>query len=78
LQFLAEVALGRELDPREAAVFLDGQKQFRSYFGANLVAARQVLAVGESAVDPGLDAAELATWTMTASQFLNLDEFFNK
>jgi len=37
-----------------------------------------VLKVGESPVDATLPPAELASWTVVASQFLNLDEFLTK
>jgi hypothetical protein len=40
--------------------------------------AKQLLAVGESPVDPKLPAAELAAWTLVASQVMNLDEALTK
>ena len=36
------------------------------------------LSVGESKADEKLDKAELAAWTMLASQVMNLDEAMNK
>jgi hypothetical protein len=33
---------------------------------------------GASKADPALDPAELAAWTLVASQLLNLDETLNK
>jgi len=78
LKFMAVTTLGRDLAPREVAVFQESRDKFHSYFAANLDAAHEVLAVGESPVDSKLNSAELAEWTMTASQFLNLDEFLTK
>jgi hypothetical protein len=44
----------------------------------NPAAAQKLLRVGESPVDPKLDAAELAGWTIAASVALNLDEAITK
>jgi hypothetical protein len=43
-------------------------------FAARPDAARSLVEVGDSAVDPALDATELAAWTVLASVLLNLDE----
>jgi hypothetical protein len=40
--------------------------------------ATQLLAVGESPVPAGVDAARLAAWTTVASVVLNLDEAITK
>jgi hypothetical protein len=40
----------------------------------DLTAAKTLLGVGASPVDPNLPAAELAAWTIVASQVMNLDE----
>jgi hypothetical protein len=78
LNFMARATLGRPLKPREAAIIQKSMDEFRAFFGPNPEAAREVLAVGESPVDATLAPAELAEWTMVASQFLNLDEFLTK
>jgi hypothetical protein len=78
LDLMARIALGRPLAPREAAVFRKSLDEFHASFGPNPDAAREMLAVGESPVDPTLAPGELAVWTMVASQFLNLDEFLTK
>ena len=41
-------------------------------------AARQLLAVGESPLDPRWPVPELAAWTLVASQVMNLDESLTK
>lgn len=41
-------------------------------------AAAKLLRVGQSPVPAGLDAAELAAWTLVASQVMNLDESLTK
>lgn len=47
-------------------------------FRARPESVKTLLQVGESPVDPRLDPCELATWTITASVLLNLDEFVTK
>ncbi len=47
-------------------------------FGADPEAARALLSVGESALDPELDPVELASWTLIASMLFNLDETLNR
>jgi hypothetical protein len=41
-------------------------------------AAKALLEVGESAVDSTLPAADVAAWTIVASQVMNLDEALTK
>jgi hypothetical protein len=78
LDFLALVTLGRPLAREETAVLEKGAERFGSHFAADTGAAKGLLAVGQSPADPALPTADLAAWTMVASQFLNLDEFLNK
>lgn len=78
LQALAGFTLGRPLSAREKGHFQAPLEEFLSHYRADANAAILLLGVGESSVAPGLDAAELAAWTMVASQFLNLDEFLTK
>jgi hypothetical protein len=78
LDYMARTTLGRGLTAREVAVFQRSMGEFRADLGSNPQAAKDILAVGESPVDPVLPPAELAEWTMVASQFLNLDEFLTK
>lgn len=78
LDFLARATLARPLAPRESAVLLKSAEAFRGKFAAAEGEARALISIGESKSDPSLAPAELATWTMVASQFLNLDEFLTK
>ena len=43
-----------------------------------LLDAKALIAVGETKSDPALAPAELAAWTLTCNQLMNLDEFLNK
>ena len=78
IDFLARVTLGRPLAAREAALLAKSQEKFRAHFSANVEAAKEILRVGESPADAAIAPAELAEWTMVASQFFNLDEFLTK
>ena len=78
LQALAGFTLGRPLSAREKGHFQAPLAEFVSHYRADANAAILLLGVGDSSVAPGVDSAELAAWTMVASQFLNLDEFLTK
>lgn len=77
LDFLARTALARPLERREREVLRQGLEKFRARFAQDPARVEALLAIGESRTD-GLPAAEVAEWTMVASQFLNLDEFLTK
>jgi mono/diheme cytochrome c family protein len=78
IDFLARTTLSRPLEPAETAIVAGLVDRFRAHFKAEPAAAKEILAVGDSPADPTLAPAELAEWTMVASQFLNLDEFLTK
>ncbi|MFM9079185.1 MAG: DUF1553 domain-containing protein, partial [Opitutaceae bacterium] len=78
LDFLARETLARPLQAAEIKSLLGSAERVRAKYAGDAAAAAALVKVGESAADPALPAAELATWTVVASQFLNLDEFLNK
>ncbi|MBL9189855.1 MAG: DUF1553 domain-containing protein [Opitutaceae bacterium] len=78
LDFMARATLGRVLTANERKVLLGTAAQFRAKFAADAKQAEALLAIGETKSDPALAPAELAEWTVVASQFLNLDEFLTK
>ena len=78
LDFLARTTLSRALEPRETALLAKADEKFRAHFATDLEAAKEILRVGDSPADATIAPAELAEWTMVASQFLNLDEFLTK
>ncbi len=80
LDFMARVTLARPLMEREAVALEASAKTFRANFAGPEHAddVKALLAVGESKIDETLDPAEIAEWTLVASQFLNLDEFLTK
>jgi hypothetical protein len=76
--YLARTTLSRPLSERERTLLAKHAEKFHARFAGDAEAAQAVLAVGQSPVDATLGTAELAEWTMVASQFLNLDEFLTK
>ena len=70
--------LGRTLAAPERTVVRRTLDQALETYQRQLDTARQLLAVGESPVDGKLPPAELAAWTLVASQVMNLDEALTK
>ncbi|MCE9533003.1 MAG: DUF1553 domain-containing protein [Planctomycetes bacterium] len=78
IDYIAKRILCRPLKTEEASIVRNVLGELVTFYKANPEDAKKLLAVGESQVDPKLDAASLAAWTMMANQFLNLDEVLNK
>jgi mono/diheme cytochrome c family protein/uncharacterized membrane-anchored protein YhcB (DUF1043 family) len=78
LDFIARRVLCRPLETREILALQEGLRELRHYYSLHPEEARQLLTVGEYKSDTRLDPVELAVWTLTASQLLNLDEVLNK
>jgi hypothetical protein len=70
--------VGRAPGIPEAAILTRGLQRHRQHYAAQPHAAADLLSVGEHPVDPGLDPAELAAWTVVCSTVLNLDEALTK
>ncbi len=78
LRFLAEHVLMRDLNEREFGIARTAYKEYLSFYDSRMNEARRLVSHGESKPDPSLSAAELAALTMSANQFLNLDEVLVK
>lgn len=78
LDFISRTTLSRSLQPRESALLAKSLEKFHAQLATDAASAKEILAVGESPFDATVAPTELAEWTMLASQFLNLDEFFTK
>ncbi len=78
MDFMALVLDSRPLDDRERGRMEASLERFSSHYKANPQDAADILANGEAPADPALDPVEIATWTLVANQFLNLDETLNK
>lgn len=77
-EFMALRLMARPLRPEEGQVIQQAFEELFAYYQANPKDANELIAVGESKPDPGLDPAVLAAWTMTANELMNLDEVLNK
>jgi hypothetical protein len=78
LEYLALRLLCRPLDDAERTIVEASLNGLTQHYASHPDDARRLLAVGELPVDPSLDPAELAAWTMLANQMMNLDEVLNK
>jgi hypothetical protein len=78
LDFLARMTVARSLTKAEVEALNRSAAKISARLKADPAGAQDLLLVGESKSDPAIPAAELAEWTLIASQFLNLDEFLNK
>jgi hypothetical protein len=78
LQLMANRLLARELRDEELAVLKPLLAELLGYYADHTEDAAQLIAVGESKPDAGLEPATLAAWTMVANQLMNTDEMLNK
>ena len=74
LDFITTRLLGRPLDAAERELVTRSHAQALATFTAKPDDAKALISVGATASDPAIPAPELAAWTFTASQILNLDE----
>jgi len=78
LDFMARLLIARPLDAKEKTALTKSLARFSDYYKGHPQDAKDLLTNGESPADPSLDPVELATWSVTANQLLNLDEFLVK
>lgn len=78
LQFLSDILLARSLSTDEVAEFLKGLERYSRHYLDHIQDAKDLLATGAAPGGAGLDPIEVASWTMVANQFLNLDETLTK
>ena len=78
MDFIAETLLSRSLDDQQLTLLTRSMDRFSSYYKEHPEDAKNILTNGAAPPDPSLDPVEVATWTMVANQFFNLDETLNK
>ncbi len=78
LDHITTQLLSRPFTAEERATVRRTLDQTLPEFRANSDAAKTFIATGETQPNPDLDPADLAAWTLIASQILNLDEALNK
>ena len=77
-QFLARHLIARPLRPEEGQVVQASLAELLAFYKSHPEDAKALLAEGESKVDPALDPATLAAYTMLTNELMNLDEVLNK
>ncbi len=78
LDFMARLLVSRPLEAKEKAALTKSLARFSEHYKSHPQDAKDLLANGESPADASLDPVELAIWSVTANQLLNLDEFLVK
>ncbi len=78
LDYMTARVLARPFEVSERTILKRELRDLLRHYDTHLVDAKKLIAVGESKADAKLSPAELATWTMLASNILNLDEALNQ
>ncbi len=74
LDYITSRLLGRRLDGEERGIVMASFGKAAATYASDPAAAGKLIRQGATPPDPAIPAAELAAWTLTASQILNLDE----
>ena len=78
LDFITRHLISRTFTAQERAIVSTSLNEIGANYRAQPDDAKALLGVGASAPDAKIDASVLASWTMIASQVMNLDEALNK
>ena len=78
LDSITKPLLARSLAPEERTVLRKMEQDFLIHYQNDWAGATSLLAVGESKINPKIDSAEWAAWTLIASEVLNMDEALTK
>jgi hypothetical protein len=78
LDFITARLLSRPLETAEREIITRSHEQAMAAFTAKPEDATALISVGATPPDPAIPAPELAAWTFTASQILNLDEVLTR
>jgi hypothetical protein len=78
LEWVVERLLARNFNETETDITRRSFDELLKFYQSHSGEAKQLVEVGELPTDKKLSIAELAAWTMTVNQLLNLDETLNK
>lgn len=78
LDYIVQRVLCRPLTAEEQDVLMAAHQDLAAYYQATPEDAEALAAVGEAPTEDGMDAVQLATWTMVCNQVMNLDEVLCK
>jgi hypothetical protein len=78
IAYAFRLATARAPRTEEIQVLRDLEEKELAVYRRDPAAARKLLSIGESPVDPKIDASEFAAWMTVSSSILNLDETITK
>ncbi len=78
LDFVTGRLVARPFENSERTVVRDVFERLHAHYSAAPDDAKRLIAFGESKADPAVAPEELAAWTMTVNQLMNLDEVLTK
>jgi len=78
LDYITDRVVARPFDPSEREICKQSLAAFMQAYHQQPEDAAKLIASGDSKPDVSLPPADLAAWTMLASQIMNLDEALNK
>ena len=78
IRFAFRLATARHPEAKEVQVLQRIYQEALNEYRRDKSAALELVKVGQSGYDRGLDVQELAAWTSVASTILNLDETITK
>ena len=78
LLYVSSRVLSRPFAAKERDVLHRAYVDLQAHYETHAAEAKKLLAVGEAKSDAAIPAAELAAWTMLASNVMNLDEALNQ
>jgi hypothetical protein len=78
LDTMARRLLARPLRPEETEIILATFQEQLEYYRSTPTEAKKLTEVGASKPDAAIEPPQLAAWTLTANQLMNLDEVLNK
>ncbi|MBS1723092.1 MAG: PSD1 domain-containing protein [Armatimonadetes bacterium] len=73
-----ELALGRQPAPAELSALETSYQRYRTRYGGEPAEAAELVNVGLTPPDPGLDKGQLAAWMLICSTLFNTDEFLTQ
>lgn len=78
LEDIAQHVLCRSLRPEEETIAQKNQRELLAYYANHPDDTKALLGVGEAPLERSVPAPQLAAWTVTCNQLMNLDEVLNK
>jgi len=78
IRFAFENAVGRKPKHAEMKILKTGLARHLKFYRQDAKAAKALIAIGEEPIPKGMDAPELAAYTVVAGLILNLDEVITK